>query len=123
MFISQSRFKGRRRGPPDSEPPAITATLVDSSSQPLYDAEIRWHPSSEDSGKPNPEPIGTVLPGASSQFMRKFPFEATVGLGSCRDVHGVCTKCGAGGGVSVTYWPGGVAANCWRTPGCAGRAA
>jgi hypothetical protein len=76
VFISQSRFKGRRRGPLDSEPPALTATVVNSSSQPLYDAEIWWHPRSEGSDKPNPEPIGTVLPGASGRFMRKFPFEA-----------------------------------------------
>jgi hypothetical protein len=76
VFITQER---RRTAPaghperPDAEP-FVTATVVNSSDQPIYDAELRWHVGTAGHGEPNPEPLGAVMPGADASRMRPFPY-------------------------------------------------
>lgn len=38
-------------------------TVENASNQPIYDAELRWYPGSADHGDPDPEPLGTIMPG------------------------------------------------------------
>ncbi len=50
----------------------MTATVVNTSDQPIYDAELRWHVGSAGHGEPNPEPLGAIMPGAEVSRTRKF---------------------------------------------------
>lgn len=50
----------------------VTVTVENSSDQPIYDAELRWHCGSASYGDPNPEPLGTIMPTVV-QRTRKFP--------------------------------------------------
>jgi hypothetical protein len=36
-------------------------------------AELRWHRGSAGYGEPNPEPLGTILPGGNAERWRTFP--------------------------------------------------
>ena len=54
-------------------PPSVTATAHNTSDQPIYDAEFLWHKGSACRGDPNPEPVGTLLPGARHSSTRDFP--------------------------------------------------
>jgi hypothetical protein len=48
-------------------------TVVNTSDQPVYDAQLRWHRGSASHGWPNPEPLGTVMPGCEIKRTRRFP--------------------------------------------------
>ena len=48
-------------------------TVVNTSDQPVYDAQLRWHRGSASHGWPNPEPLGTVMPGSEIKRTRRFP--------------------------------------------------
>ena len=72
VFISQRDSTmvfptGRRSGP------AIAATVVNSSDQPIYDAELYWRRGSAGHGDPNPEILSAVMPGAEIIKGRSFP--------------------------------------------------
>ena len=57
--------------------PFVTVTVTNTSDQPIYDAELRWHIGTADHREePNPEPLGTVMPGKDEAVskMRPFPF-------------------------------------------------
>jgi hypothetical protein len=47
--------------------------VKNSSDQPIYEAELRWHRGSAGYGEPNPEPLGTIMPGVEVSRMRDFP--------------------------------------------------
>ena len=47
--------------------------MKNTSGQPVYDAELRWHRGSEGHGEPNPEPLGTLMPGDEIWKIRAFP--------------------------------------------------
>jgi hypothetical protein len=79
VFITQER---KRTAPlpypeqPDVEP-FVHATVVNTSDQPIYDAELRWHiGTAGHPEQPNPEPLGTVMPGEDKAVtrMRTFPY-------------------------------------------------
>jgi hypothetical protein len=80
VFLTDDRFKGRTSleaygdvigvGP---RPPSITATVHNTSDQPIYDAELLWRRGSAPHGDPNPERVGTLLPGEQHKGKREFP--------------------------------------------------
>lgn len=78
VFLTEKRWPAQPRGPLDSEPPLITATAHNTSDQPVYDADLRWHQGPGGYGEPNPEPIGTVRPDMSVRRERKFPSNAHI---------------------------------------------
>jgi hypothetical protein len=51
----------------------ISAVAVNTSDQPVYDAENRWRRGSEGYGEPNPGPLGTILPDSRGERRRGFP--------------------------------------------------
>jgi hypothetical protein len=76
VFLTQARFAGRKAGPLDSKPPSITATVVNSSNQPIYEVDVYWRRGSDPCGELNPEHLGTIMPGQSVESTRKYPPEA-----------------------------------------------
>ena len=42
--------------------PTAYAHVKNTSAQPVYEAEFRWHRGSERHGDPNPEPLGIIMP-------------------------------------------------------------
>jgi hypothetical protein len=76
VFITQERARTAPAGYPEPEgaEPFVTATVKNTSDQPIYDAELRWHVGSAGHGEPNPEPLGTILPGEEAGSMRPFPY-------------------------------------------------
>jgi hypothetical protein len=77
VFITQERRRTAPRGYPEPEgvEPFVDATVVNTSDQPIYDAELRWHIGTADHpGEPNPQPIGTVMPGKDEAVIRSRPF-------------------------------------------------
>jgi hypothetical protein len=53
--------------------PTAYAHVKNTSQQPIYEAELRWHRGSEGHGDPNPEPLGTIMPDVEISKMRDFP--------------------------------------------------
>ncbi len=81
VFISETR-QDPGRGEPASfrdssglaiKGPAVQVYVKNTSDQPVYAAELRWHRGSEGHGEPNPEPVGTLMPGAEFRTVRAFP--------------------------------------------------
>jgi hypothetical protein len=68
-------------------------TVVNTSDQPIYDAELRWHRGSASHGDPNPEPLGTIMPGAQAEHLRVFPLDTNMAVSGAvlrfRDAAGV----------------------------------
>jgi hypothetical protein len=52
--------------------PAVRVDVKNSSDQPIYGAELRWHRGSEGYGEPNPQPLGTLMPGEDAKAIRGF---------------------------------------------------
>jgi hypothetical protein len=80
VFLTKEPFGGRTSGRSagdirgiGAKLPSVTATAYNTSDQPIYDAEFRWHLGSAAYGDPNPELIGTLLPGAEHSSAREFP--------------------------------------------------
>jgi hypothetical protein len=80
VFLTEEPFGGRKDGRGSGMiggigtlQPSVTAMAHNTSDQPVYDAELRWHMGSAGHGEPNPEPIGTLLPGAVHASKRSFP--------------------------------------------------
>ena len=78
VFITQERRRTVPTGYEEREgvEPFVAATVVNSSEQPIYDAELRWHVGTADHGElPNPEPLGVIMPGPDGiTRMRTFPY-------------------------------------------------
>jgi hypothetical protein len=53
--------------------PTAYAHVKNTSAQPVYEAEFRWHRGSERHGDPNPEPLGIIMPGVEISKVRDFP--------------------------------------------------
>jgi hypothetical protein len=53
--------------------PTVTAHIKNSSDQPVYHAEFSWHGGTASHGSPNPEPLGTIMPGDETSKIRVFP--------------------------------------------------
>jgi hypothetical protein len=77
------------------EPDHIRAkvTVVNASDQPIYDAELYWRHGSAMHGEPNPEPLGTIMPGEDTDLEREFPLDANMDVSGAilmfRDAAGV----------------------------------
>jgi hypothetical protein len=69
------------------------ATVVNDSNQPIYDAELRWYRGSAGHGDPNPEPLGTIMPGKESDTSHDFPLDTNMDVSGAilrfRDAAGV----------------------------------
>ena len=52
--------------------PSVTGTVHNTSEQPTYDVEIRWHAGTARYGEPNPEPVGVILPADNAERSREF---------------------------------------------------
>jgi hypothetical protein len=75
VFITQDRRTAPRGHPePEGVEPSLIATVVNSSEQPIYDAELRWHLGPGAHGEP--ERLGTILPGKNASRARPFPAAA-----------------------------------------------
>lgn len=55
-------------------------TVANASNQPIYEAELRWHRGSAGHGDPNPEPLGTIMPGTESVHNRDFPLDTNMAV-------------------------------------------
>ncbi len=53
--------------------PSVTAFIKNTSDQPIYRLELRWHCGSAGYGEPNPEPLGDLMPGVETNRTRDFP--------------------------------------------------
>jgi hypothetical protein len=60
--------------------PLVSAHFVNTSEQPVYDVELRWHLGSAGHGEPNPEPLSMVMPGEQVTRTREFPAGASTDL-------------------------------------------
>ncbi len=73
--------------------PTVSAHVVNTSDQPLYDAELRWHRGSESHGEPNPEPLPTIMPGGDITRGRDFPPDTNMAVSGAvlrfRDAAGI----------------------------------
>ena len=71
VFITQKRSRTAPHGHPEPEgvEPFVTATVANSSDQPIYDAELRWSLGPADFKEPNPEPVGTIMPDPHHQMI------------------------------------------------------
>jgi hypothetical protein len=72
VFLTEGRFVSRTAGT-DTTPPSVTAIVYNTSEQPIYDAELLWHRGPGSNGHPDPEPMGTLLPGTEYPSRREFP--------------------------------------------------
>lgn len=57
----------------DQTPAEITARVENESNKPIHDVELRWRRASSSHGDPNPEPLGTLMPGSIRERRRQFP--------------------------------------------------
>jgi hypothetical protein len=78
VFIAQKLSRTVPRGYAEREgvEPFVTATVTNTSDQPVYDAELRWHLGPGAHG--DPDPIGTIMPGDKASRMRPFPVAANM---------------------------------------------
>ena len=53
--------------------PVVTARVKNGSDQPIYYAEFTWHRGTARYGSPNPEHLGTIMPGDDTSKIRVFP--------------------------------------------------
>ena len=76
VFITQDRRRTAQRGHPEPEGAEkdVIATVVNSSDQPIYDAELRWHLGPGAHGKT--ERLGAILPEKRAIRERLFPADA-----------------------------------------------
>ena len=71
----------------------VRAYVKNTSDQPVYSAELRWHRGSAGYGQPNPRLIGTIMPGADWVEVREFPDDTNLDVSGAvltfRDAVGV----------------------------------
>ena len=75
VFIQQVRTRTAPLGYPEPEDSqaAVRATVMNSSEQPIYDVELRWHLGSAGYGDPEIESLGTMSPRSDKASIRWFP--------------------------------------------------
>lgn len=56
----------------------VQVRVTNNSLDPIYRAELGWHLGSAPHGEPNPEPLGTIMPGAEVVKSRQFPRDASL---------------------------------------------
>lgn len=83
VFLTEETFGGRTGGQGGggirgigAKPPSVTATAHNSSDQPIYNVEFRWHRGVAAHG--DPEMAGTVLPGQQVTRSANFPDGTTM---------------------------------------------
>jgi len=82
VFITNERHPTVPAGysEPENAEPFVTATVHNTSDQPIYDAELHWYLGVVGHGDPDPEPLGTVLPGDDASRTRAFPARVNMDL-------------------------------------------
>lgn len=92
VFIVEAEGLSRPTGGPPAVP-FVVAQAVNSSDQPVYDAEFYWRRGSAGHGEPNPEPLGILMPGEREEKSRDFPGETNMAVSGAilrfRDAAGV----------------------------------
>jgi hypothetical protein len=81
MFIGETRQDPERGQPAEfylrqgkpSVGPAVLAYVKNTNNRPVYEAELRWHRGSKGHGKPNPEPLRSLVLGDEKVAVREFP--------------------------------------------------
>lgn len=78
---------------PEPDHILASAVAVNASDSPIYDAELRWHRGSASHGDPNPELLGTIMPGSEAESTRDFPLDTNMAVSGAvlrfRDAAGV----------------------------------
>ncbi len=68
-------------------------TVVNTSDQPVYDTELRWHRCSAGYGFAHPESLGTIMPGDEMKRTRRFSLDTNMAVSGAifmfRDAAGV----------------------------------
>ena len=68
-------------------------TVVNTSDQPVYDTQLRWHRGSASHGWPPMEYLGTIMPGSEEKRIRRFPLDTNMAVSGAifmfRDAAGV----------------------------------
>jgi hypothetical protein len=78
VYITEEKDPGRAEIPDPAFitgyaiAPSITATVHNTSEQPIYQVELRWHAGGAGYGDPNPEILGVILPGDEARGTRKY---------------------------------------------------
>ena len=81
VFLAQDSFPGRKGGADwGAAPPSAGMTVVNSSDQPVYGAELYRRRGSAGWGEPNPEPLGMILPGEDAKRARQFPDDTNMAV-------------------------------------------
>jgi hypothetical protein len=76
VFIWEERGMNRPANVPPF--PGVTAHVVNSSDQPVYDAELVWRRGADLYGSPNPQPLPTIMPGGPFvSVSRAFPSDSS----------------------------------------------
>ena len=79
--------------PKPQESIVVGVSVVNSGAQPIYEAELRWYYGSASHGDPNPEPLGTIMPGEKTESFRGFPLDTSLAVSGAilrfRDAAGV----------------------------------
>ncbi len=101
VFFTEEHVPARDLGGTQPTPPTVHANVVNSSNQPVYDAELRWHRGSASHGDPNPQPLGTIMPGSSDARTQKFPADTNL------DASGAVLRFRDASGVTWTRRPDG----------------
>ena len=79
--VVEDKYRIKLRGGADlPRGPGVVATVHNTSGQPIYDTEFRWHLGTAGYGEPNPQPVGTVMPGAEEFRGRHFPEGSNVAV-------------------------------------------
>ena len=72
---------------------ACANTSVIAATDPSTRPSLRWHAGSENYGDPNPEPLGTIMPGAGITAARDFPHDTNMAVSGAvlrfRDAAGI----------------------------------
>jgi hypothetical protein len=100
VFISETHHRpGERpelRQPATNAPirkPAVRAYVKNSSEQPVYDTGLRWHRGPAGYGEPNPQYLGTLMPGEETWAVREFPDDTNLAVSGAvltfRDAAGI----------------------------------
>ena len=97
VFITQEHVR--------RTPPAVNVTVENSSDQPVYEAELHWRRGPAGFGEPNPVPLGTIMPGASSRNSRAFPPDTNMAVSGAvlrfRDAAGITWMRRPDGGLTI----------------------
>jgi cbb3-type cytochrome oxidase subunit 3 len=80
LIVTGSDNEGNPQWEMGGEPDHTRAevAVVNTSDQPIYNTQLRWYRGSAGHGDPNPETLGTVMPGSKAGHTREFPLDTNM---------------------------------------------